>query len=363
MTTPRREASENGFRRPPTPPQDGAVYRTPHLEGLLKRKKIEIDLTKMVKEVKGEKIDWDMETWSTSDSSSDESGEGSEEFKDRDGDVAMTDVEKAAGRERESIRGAESQNKLAVRQEDIGLAIPVAISGRSVSRMSPAPPALLLPMPRAGAQTEQLNRTAAAQKQAAILLNEQGSLKDSRQSSFNTGLDGNYDYDASSSDDEDGYKSDADAHEDVEMEVESTTSHSSEEDHVSPTNTTSFKQHVSLPSTKMGSPSSSPSPNNSSHQLAAVTPISPALSNTTDDAEREMKTPARPQIDLLPTMMTPISPATASLSKQVRFVMPASKNGIRKLGNNPSGVLESGLAKMKFGNVRKGGMFGPGEGR
>lgn len=360
MTTPRREASENGSRRPPTPPQDGAVYRTPHLEGLLKRKKIEIDLTKVVKEVRGEKINWDMETWSASESSSDESEEG---LKDKDGDVAMSGVEKVGGKDKgkESARVGNQNHVAAVRQENAGLGVPAVTSGRSVSRMSPAPSAAPPPpTSRAGAQTEEPNKVAAAKKQASMMVDEQdSSMEDSQRLSFNIGMDGSYDYDASSSDDEDGYKSDADAHEDVEMEVESATSHSSEEDQVPTTDTTSFKQHTPLPSQMMGSLI----PHPTVHQPASATPISPALSVSTEDVEREMGTPARPQIDQTPAMLTPISPAATSLSKQVRFVMPTSKNGIRKLGNNPGGVLESGLAKMKFGNVRKSGMFSSGEGR
>lgn len=362
MTTPRREASENGSRRPLTPPHDGAMYKTPHLEGLLKRKKIEIDLSKMVKEVKGERIDWDMERWT--ESSSDESEESLEGFRDRDGDSPMTDLTAAVRetiQEKEPTWMGEDQNLVpAIAQ---GFGVPAVTSARSVSRISsPVPPAIPSPpmtIPRTGV-LEELNRTAGTPKQPSTMVaGQEHVMKDSR-SLFNMGLDGNYDYDASSSDDEDGYKSDADAHEDIEMEVESATSHSSVEDHVSPTNTIGFKPPAPFPSQRAGS---SPNLRTScpvANQTAAV-PINSALSITTKDDERGVVTPARPQINKKSVMLTPISPAAASLSKQVRFVMPASKNGARRVGNNPGGVLESGLAKMKFGNVRKSGMFGSSE--
>lgn len=368
MTTPRRESSENGSRRPPTPPQDGAMYRTPHLEGLLKRKKIEIDLSKMVKEVKGERIDWEMERWT--ESSSDESEESLEEFRDRDGDSPMANMVAMAREtipEKETTWMIENQNPIpAMRHGSVGLGVPAMTSARSVSRISsPVPPAIpSLPMtfPRIGV-SEEPNRAVGVPKQSSTMVDEQAHTMEDSRSLFNMGLDGNYDYDASSSDDEDGYKSDADAREDVEMEVESATSHSSVEDHVSPTNTIGFKPPTQFPSQRMGSPPSSRISRPAARQTTSAVSISPALSVASRDVERELVTPAKIQTDQKPAILTPISPAAVSLSKQVRFVMPTSKNGTRKVGNNPGGVLESGLAKMKFGHLRRGGVLGSSEAR
>lgn len=365
MTTPRRESSENGSRRPPTPPQDGAIYKTPHLEGLLKRKKIEIDLSKMVKEVKGERIDWEMESWT--ESSSDESEESLGGFKDRDGDSPMADMiatTREMTQEKETTWMIENQNLIpAMRQGSVGLGVPTMKSTRSVSRISsPVPPAIPSPpmtIPRIGV-LEELNRTVGVPRQLSTAVGGQARAMEDSRSLFNMELDGNYDYDASSSDDEDGYKSDADAHEDVEMDIGSATSYSSVEDHVSPTNTVGFKPPTQFPSQRMGSPPSSRISRPPAHQTTTVS-ISPSLAIASKDAERELVMPARLQIDQKPATLTPISPAAVSLSKQVRFVMPTSKNGVRKVGNNPSGVLESGLAKMKFGSLRKNGVFGSSE--
>lgn len=363
MTTPRREPSEDGSRRPPTPPQDGTIYKTAHLEGLLKRKKIEIDLSKMVKEVKGERIDWDMERWT--ESSSDESEESFGEFRDRDGDSPM--VNRTEVTTRKTIQETETtwmlENKIlipAMRHGGIGLGVPAMTSARSVSRISsPVPPAIPSP-PMSIARTgvlEELNRTAGMPKLSSTRLDRQADTMEDSKSLFNMGFDENYDYDASSSDDEDGYKSDADAREDVEMEIESATS---VEDLVSPINTIGIKPPARFPSQRVGSLPSSRGFCPTANQAAAavVVSTSPALAITIKGAEREIVKPTRLQIDRKPTLLTPVSPAVA---KQVRFVMPSSKNGARKVGNNPGGVLESGLAKMKFGNVRKTGVFGSAE--
>lgn len=368
MTTLRRDSFENGSRRPPTPPQDGAMYKTPHLEGLLKRKKIEIDLSKMVKEVKGERIDWEMERWT--ESSSDESEESLEEFRDRDGDSPMADMVATARetiQEKETTWMTENQNLIpAMRHGSVGLGVPAMTSARSVSRISsPVPPVIPpLPMtiPRIGVP-EELNRAVGVPKQLSAVVDGKAHAMEDSRSLFNMGLDGNYDYDASSSDDEDGYKSDADAREDVEMEVESATSHSSVEDHVSPTNTIGFKPPTQFPSHRMGSPPSLRISRPAARQTTSVVSISPALSITSKDVERELVFPTKLQIDQNPAILTPISPVTMSLSKQVRFVMPTSKNGTRKVGINPGGVLESGLAKMKFGHLRRGGVLGSSEAR
>lgn len=357
MTTPKRQGSE-GLRRPPTPPMDVSTFRTPHLEGLLKRKKIEVDLAKMVKEVKGQRINWDTEVWTEDDDESDESGTSSLPGRDMDGDTVMAGVE--TGTMKEPTRGGiESRSgNAAARQESSGLGVPAAASGRNVSRLSPVPS-----LPRSKATPiEQARRAITTQNQPSAMIGDSSSMENSRgsRSSFSMGLDGSYDYDASSSDDEDGYKSDADAHEDVEMEVGSATSHSSEEDHASTSGIASFGLRTPLPVQKMGIPSSPQSPHPIVNQPAAIAPISPALSITTEDIEKNIITPVRPQVDQTPPMLTPISPAAVSLSKQVRFVMPNSKGGMRK---NPGGVLETGLAKMKFGNAKKSGVFGSGEGR
>lgn len=360
MTTPKAAASEVGYRRPPTPPQDSVMYKTSHLEGLLKRKKIQIDLSKMVKEVKDERIDWDMETWT--DSSSDESEETLEDFKDKDGDSRM--IHLAAVTTRETTRQRETtwmlENQIptpVMRQESAGLGIPAMTSARSVSRISsPAPPGIPLPpikIPRTEV-LEVFNRTTGVAKLSSNAVDRQAHEMDNSRSPFNMPLDGNYGYDSSSSDDEDGYKSDADPREDVEMEVESATSI---EDLVSPINTTGIKPPARFPSQKVGSLPRSQNFRPAAHQTTAV-PTCPVLPITTGGAERKIVKPAKLQIDQKPSILAPIGPAVA---KQVRFIVPNSKNGARKMMNNPGGVLENGLARMKFGNVRKNRVFGSGE--
>lgn len=359
MTTLKTETHEENSTRPPTPPKDGAIYKTSHLEGLLKRKKIQIDLSKMVKEVKGERIDWDMETWT--ESSSDESSETLQDLKDKDGDSHMTHLTAVT---RETIRQRETtwmlENQIftpVMRQGSVGLGVPAMTSARSVSRISsPVLPAIPLPpmtIPRTE-PPEILNRTTGVAKLSSNTVDRQIHEMDNNRSPFNMPLDGNYGYDSFSSDDEDGYKSDADAREDVEMEVESATS---VEDLVSPIHTTGIKPPAQLPSQKVGSLPRSRDICPAAHQNTVV-PTSQVLPITTQGAERKIVKPARLQIDREPSVLAPISPAVA---KQVRFIVPNSKNGTRKMMNNPSGVLESGLARMKFGNIRKNRVFGSGE--
>ncbi|KAH0613291.1 uncharacterized protein H6S33_009671 [Morchella sextelata] len=348
MTTSR---SAEGFRRPPTPPIDAPTFKTPHLEGLLKRKKIEVDLATMVKEVKGERINWDDHTYSEEDDDeSDQSETSVLSRRDTDGDTVMTDGPPGKEEHREVRRflGTETHAAMVA-------TVPESLtvtSGRSVSRDSPTPFTTQLPSPpepkTTQTQPQAIDTKLGHPKQASSMMQ---SLIEEKRSLLNfTGMDGSYDYDASSSDDEDGYKSDADAHEDVEMEVESAASSTSVGDHTT-IHAASFGMRTPVSAENMGRSSSPQSPHPVSH-TAVVAPISPALSIATDDIGRDMVTPVRPHTQQMPTpLMTPISPAAAAnMSKQVRFVMPNSKNGMRK---NPSGVLETGLAKMKSGNARK----------
>lgn len=357
MTTPKTESSEEGSRRPPTPPQDGAMYKTSHLEGLLKRKKIQIDLSKMVKEVKGERIDWDTEMWT--ESSSDESEEALEDFKDQGGDSRTINL--TAVTTRETIRQRETtwmlENQIltpVMRQGSVSLGVPAITSARSLSRISsPVPPAITLPpitIPRT-VVLEALDRNTNVTKLPSNTIDLQAHEMENSKSQFNIPLHGNYGYDSSSSDDEDGYKSDADAREDVEMEVESATS---VEDLVSPIDTTGIKSPAQFPSQKVGSLPCSLNFRPAAHQTITV----PTLPITTQGAERKIVKPARLQINQKPSVLAPISPA---VSKHVRFIVPNSKHGARKMMNNPGGVLESGLARMKFGNLRKNRVFGSGE--
>jgi ADA HAT complex component 1 len=159
------------------------------------------------------------------------------------------------------------------------------------------------------------------------------------------GLDGACDSGTSSSDEDDGYKSDA---EEEMMEVER-----------------------SPPLSDEGRiPGSVPEPSGlrygkGPHTLPPLTfqAVSPPVSPTnTREMELVPTIPAHQEQQV--TALCQPTPTSPGLSRQVRFVMPSA----RKVGsNNPGGVLENGLAKMKFANAgtikKHGGFNGVMEGR
>lgn len=353
MTTASRPVE--GSRRPPTPPIDALTFKTPHLEGLLKRKKIEVDLATMVKEVKGQRINWDDHASSEEDDDeSDQPETPVSSGKDTDGDTVMTDGPAEGGESKQARSPLETETHTAVvaaQPESLTVA-----SARNMSRDSPTPFSAQLPSPPELKTQKQppppsIDISFGHPKQASAMMQSPIEEKKPLLSLTGMGMDGSYDYDASSSDDEDGYKSDADVHEDVEMEVESASSSSSIGDHTTIHDTGFGMRTPPVPVERMGRSSSPQSPRPVASHVAVVAPISPALSVAADEIMRDMVTPVRPLMQIPTPLMTPISPAAAANnSKQVRFVMPNSKNGMRK---NPSGVLETGLAKMKSGNARR----------
>ncbi|CAZ86366.1 unnamed protein product [Tuber melanosporum] len=296
-------------------------------EGLLKRKNISVNLQRMVTEVKSGMINWDDDSGSEA-----EAGAGDKTRKQgMNVDAPMLDAPVGPGlRGGGVVESAEAENKPSTTIIAMNVAFP-----RSSGAMRPAVSENASVPPPKGTRVP-----AVASLQAGPTSKKNGLSFYGRM-----GLDGACDSGTSSSDEDDGYKSDA---EEEMMEVER-----------------------SPPLSDEGRiPGSVPEPSGlrygkGPHTLPPLTfqAVSPPVSPTnTREMELVPTIPAHQEQQV--TALCQPTPTSPGLSRQVRFVMPSA----RKVGsNNPGGVLENGLAKMKFANAgtikKHGGFNGVMEGR
>lgn len=308
MTTPKNQDPEKSVRRLLTPPMDAKTFSTPHLEGLLKRKKIKVNLEQMVTEVKSGRINWD-------DSGSDDEPESpvvteiKSEEGGMDGDISMLDLARGPELEQANlVASVEVENKpsteyIASFPRNSGAA------GRTISE------GLSVPMQVAG---------------------RLGPKKSGMPAYDRMGLDGACDSDASSSDEDDGYKSDAD---EEMMEVDGPLASPSPND-------TRISDSVTNPDGPRYA-------QGGLHQLAPPHPFpfqaaSPPISPTDTRGMEVIQTIPIPG-HAVATTITEL-PNSPDISRQVRFVAPGARGAAGSNTNNPSGVLENRPAKMKFGN-------------
>jgi len=328
MTTPKTQDLEKGARRLLTPPLDTKTYQTPHLEGLLKRKKIRVNLQQMVTEVKSGVLNWDDESGSEV-----EAGAGDTVGRqDMNVDTPMLDTPVGPGlQEKNVVAPVEAENKPSTANITMNVAFP-----RSSGAMRPAVSGTALVPPPMGTRMPAV----------ASLQAEPTSKKNGLSFYGRMGLDGACDSGTSSSDEDDGYKSDA---EEEMMEVERSPPLSDggriPGPVLNPDGLRYGKGPHTLPPLTIQAVSPPVSPTNTREM--ELVPASPA------HQEQQVSTLCQP---------TPTSPGRPG---QVRFAIPSA----RKVGNNnnPSGVLENGLAKMKFANAgtvkKHGGFNGVMEGR
>jgi len=328
MTTPKTQDLEKGARRLLTPPLDTKTYQTPHLEGLLKRKKIRVNLQQMVTEVKSGVLNWDDESGSEV-----EAGAGDTVGRqDMNVDTPMLDTPVGPGlQEKSVVAPVEAENKPSTANITMNVAFP-----RSSGAMRPAVSGTALVPPPMGTRMPAV----------ASLQAEPTSKKNGLSFYGRMGLDGACDSGTSSSDEDDGYKSDA---EEEMMEVERSPPLSDggriPGPVLNPDGLRYGKGPHTLPPLTIQAVSPPVSPTNTREM--ELVPASPA------HQEQQVSTLCQP---------TPTSPGRPG---QVRFAIPSA----RKVGNNnnPSGVLENGLAKMKFANAgtvkKHGGFNGVMEGR
>ncbi|RPA91270.1 hypothetical protein L873DRAFT_1714877 [Choiromyces venosus 120613-1] len=295
-------------------------------EGLLKRKKIKVNLQQMVTEVKSGMINWDDESGSEAEAGT----SGKVGRQNLNVDTPMLDSPVGPSLEKSVVASVEAENKPSTANIAMNVSFPRSNGAMrpAVSETIPVPPSMGTRVPA-----------------VASLQAEPASKKDEISFYDRMGIDGACDSGTSSSDEDDGYKSDA---EEETMEVERSPSLSDggriPEPVLNPEGLRYGKGPHTLPPLTFQAVSPPVSPTNSREM--EVVPTIPA------HQEQQVTALCQP---------TPTSPG---LSRQVRFVMPS----VRKIGNNnPSGVLENGLAKMKFANAgtikKHGGFNGVIEGR
>ncbi|CUS13447.1 unnamed protein product [Tuber aestivum] len=297
-------------------------------EGLLKRKKIRVNLQQMVTEVKSGRINWDDESGSEI-----EAGAGDKAGKlGTDLDTPMSDALVSPGPQEEgAVALVEPGNKKGAAILAMNVAFP-----RSSGSMRPAASETATVLPSMGTRVP-----------AVASLQAKPASKRKNDLSFydRMGLDGACDSGTSSSDEDDGYRSDA---EEEIMEAERSPPLSDGGRIPGPIHNHDGLRYGKGP-----------------HTLPPLTfqAVSPPVSPTdTREMELEPTAPSHQQQQV--TALCQPTPTSPGLSRQVRFVMPNA----RKIGNNnPSGVLENGLAKMKFANAgtikKHGGFNGVMEGR
>ncbi|KAL7269204.1 hypothetical protein RUND412_008142 [Rhizina undulata] len=353
MTTPKAPGSENGFGRPLTPPQE--TFNTPHLEGLLKRKRIAVNLEEMKKEFfEGGRINWD-EVNSETEASESETEKEVVAKKDGEGDFLMFDV----GNREQSAKKEENETPRPSTPINQIIAMDTLSPGprRLVSKMSPVP-----------TPTRKQEQHASGCGFMTVNKPDYNNAKENHDIEMEV-----FDGSISSDEEEDSYKSDAESdgkeEENIPLKFECKAREGSKD---------SDSTNTDLGFESMCGPLQLQKNYMATNRVHAVSHFSP---------EPICQMPVKPVAvsieSVVPKAMTPARQASvtsekfpsksaealastqAGLSKQVRFVMPNVKNStiMRKFGNT-GGVFENGMAKVKFGNAgavvngAKNGVFG-----